>query len=137
MKWGILATGTIAGKFAKTVVQMGSDDEIIVAVGSRDMKKAQEFADTYGIKKAYGSYEGLAADPDVEAVYIATPNNMHFSNAMLCLENGKHVLCEKPFTTNAGDAETLYSEADKRGLFIMEAFWIRFLPLYEKLLRVI
>ena len=137
MKWGILATGTIAAKFAKTVIRMGSDDEEIAAVGSRDMKKAQEFADTYGIKKAYGSYEELAADPDVEAVYIATPNNMHFSNAMLCLENGKHVLCEKPFTTNAGDAETLYREAGKSGLFIMEAFWVRFLPLYEKLLRII
>lgn len=62
---------------------------------------------------------------------------MNFSNAMLCLKNGKHVLCEKPFTTNVGEAETLYSEADKRGLFIIEAFWIRFLPLYEKLLGII
>lgn len=137
MKWGILATGTIASKFAKTVAQMCSDNEKIVAVGSRDLKKAQEFADTYGTKKAYESYEALATDPEVEAVYIATPNSMHFSNAMLCLRNGKHVLCEKPFTTNAGEAETLYREADKSGLFIMEAFWIRFLPLYEELLRVI
>ena len=137
MKWGILATGTIAAKFAKTVTQMCSDNEKIVAVGSRDVKKAREFANTYGIKKAYGSYEGLTEDKEVEAVYIATPNNMHFSNAMLCLKNGKHVLCEKPFTTNAGEAETLYNEADERGLFIMEAFWIRFLPLYEKLLYII
>lgn len=137
MKWGILATGTIAAKFAKTVAEMHSADEKIVAVGSRDVKKAQEFADTYCIKKAYGSYEELTADPEVEAVYIATPNSMHFSNAMLCLKNGKHVLCEKPFTTNAGEAESLYREADERGLFIMEAFWIRFLPLYEKLLRII
>lgn len=137
MKWGILATGTIAAKFAKTVIEMHSDDEMIVAVGSRDEKRAQEFADTYGIQKAYGSYGELAADTEVEAVYIATPNNMHFGNAMLCLENGKHVLCEKPFTTNASEAESLYSEADKRGLFIMEAFWIRFLPLYEKLLQIV
>lgn len=137
MKWGILATGTIAAKFAKTVAEMRSDGEKIVAVGSRDAKRAQEFADTYGIEKAYGSYEELAEDQEVEAVYIATPNSMHFSNAMLCLKNGMHVLCEKPFTTNAGEAERLYSEADERGLFIMEAFWIRFLPLYEKLLRII
>ena len=137
MKWGILATGTIAEKFAKTVAQMCSDDEKVVAVGSRDAKRAQEFADTNGIKKAYGTYEELAADPEVEAVYIATPNNMHFGNAMLCLENGKHVLCEKPFTTNADEAERLYREADERGLFIMEAFWIRFLPLYKKLLPMI
>ena len=137
MKWGILATGTIAAKFAKTVAEMRSGDEKVVAVGSRDAKRAQEFADTHGIEKAYGSYEELAADPEVEAVYIATPNSMHFSNAMLCLKNGKHVLCEKPFTTNAGESESLYREADERGLFIMEAFWIRFLPLYEKLLRII
>ena len=137
MKWGIMATGTIAAKFAKTVAEMSSDGEKIVAVGSRDIKKAQEFADKYGIKKSYGTYEELTADPEVEAVYIATPNSMHFSNAMLCLKNGKHVLCEKPFTTNAGEAEGLYSEADERGLFIMEAFWIRFLPLYEKLLHII
>lgn len=96
MKWGILATGTIAAKFVKTVAEMRSSDETTVAVGSRDAKRAQEFAGTYGIEKAYGSYEELAADPEVEAVYIATPNNMHFSNAMLCLKNGKHVLCEKP-----------------------------------------
>ena len=137
MKWGILATGTIAAKFAKTVAQMCSDNEKIVAVGSRDEKRAQEFANTYGIEKAYGSYEELTADSEVEAVYIATPNSMHFRNAMLCLNTGKHVLCEKPFTINGDDAETLYNEADKRGLFIMEAFWIRFLPLYEKLLRMI
>ena len=137
MKWGILATGTIAAKFAKTVIAMCSDDEKIVAVGSRDEKRAREFADTYGINKSYGSYEELTTDPEVEAVYIATPNSMHYSNAMLCLKNGKHVLCEKPFTTNAKDAEALYSEADERGLFIMEAFWIRFLPLYEKLLQII
>ncbi len=137
MKWGIMATGTIAAKFAKTVEKMQSDDEKIVAVGSRDIKKAQEFADTYGIGKAYGSYEELVRAPEVEAVYIATPNSLHFDNTMLCLENGKHVLCEKPFTTNAKEAERLYSEADVRGLFVMEAFWIRFLPLYEKLLRFI
>ena len=137
MKWGILATGTIAAKFAKTVAAMCTDDEKIVAVGSRDEKRAREFADTYGINKAYGSYEELAADPEVEAVYIATPNSLHFGNAMLCLQNGKHVLCEKPFTTNAKDAEALYSEADERERFIMEAFWIRFLPLHEKLLQII
>lgn len=136
MKWGIMATGTIAAKFAKTVAEMGSEGEVLTAVGSRDLQRAREFADTYGIKKAYGSYEELAEDTEIEAVYIATPNNMHFDNAMLCLEGGKHILCEKPFTTNADDAEALYREADKRGLFIMEAFWIRFLPLYERLLRM-
>ncbi len=137
MKWGIMATGTIAAKFAKTVALMNSAEEAVVAVGSRDEKRAKAFADTYGIKKAYGSYEELVSDSEVEAVYIATPNSLHMENAMLCLENGKHVLCEKPFTTNAADAEFLYNEAEKRGLFIMEAFWIRFLPLYRELMDIV
>lgn len=74
------------------------------AVTPRNGQKAQKFADEHDIPKAYGSYEELAADPEVEAVYIATPNNLHYENALLCLNAGKHVLCEKPFTTNAGGA---------------------------------
>lgn len=104
MKWGILASGTIAAKFARTVNAMSGETEVLVAVGSRSAQKAQKFADEHDIPKAYGSYEELAADPEVEAVYIATPNNLHYENALLCLNAGKHVLCEKPFTTNAGGA---------------------------------
>ena len=137
MRWGIMATGNIAAKFARTVSAMKDAAETIVAVGSRDADKSAAFAREYGIAKAYGSYEELAADPQVEAVYIATPNNYHFENTMLCLKAGKHVLCEKPFTTNAGEAQRLYQEADARGLFVMEAFWIRFLPLFEKLKEII
>lgn len=127
MNWGIMATGTIAGKFAGTVNAMRSEGEHIAAVGSRDGARARAFADKYGIEKAYGSYEELTADPNVDAVYIATPNNLHLENTMLCLNAGKHVLCEKPFTTCAEDAEKLYHEADEKGLFVMEAFWTRFL----------
>lgn len=137
MKWGILASGTIAAKFAGTVNAMGAEGETLVAVGSRSAEKAQKFAAEHSIPKAYGSYEELAADPDVEAIYIATPNNMHYENALLCLNAGKNVLCEKPFTTCATDAKNLYRIAEEKGLFIMEAFWIRFLPLYEKLLEII
>lgn len=137
MNWGIMATGTIAGKFAVTVNAMRSEGERIAAVGSRDGVRAREFADKYGIEKAYGSYEELAADPNVDAVYIATPNNLHFENTMLCLNAGKHVLCEKPFTTCAEDAEKLYRAADEKGLFVMEAFWTRFLPLYDELLKIV
>ena len=104
MKWGILASGTIAAKFARTVNAMSGETEVLIAVGSRSAQKAQKFADEHDLPKAYGSYEELAADPEVEAVYIATPNNLHYENALLCLNAGKHVLCEKPFTTNAGDA---------------------------------
>lgn len=137
MNWGIIATGTIADKFARTIKAMESEGERLVAVGSRDKAKAEAFAAKYGIEKAYGTYEELAADKDVEAVYIATPNNMHFDNAMMCLAAGKHVLCEKPFTTSAKQAETLHRIAESKGLFVMEAFWIRFLPLYDELLNMI
>ena len=137
MKWGVLATGTIAAKFANTINAMAAEGETLAAVGSRDIGKAKAFAEAHGVARAYGSYEELAADGEVDAVYIATPNNLHAENMRLCLNAGKHVLCEKPFTTNADEAEALYRLAEEKGLFVMEAFWIRFLPLYEKLLRLI
>lgn len=137
MNWGIIATGTIAAKFAKTVNAMSTEGERLVAVGSRDKERAQKFAEEFKIEKAYGTYEELAADPDVDAVYIATPNNMHSDNTMMCLAAGKHVLCEKPFTTSAKYAEMLHRIANSKGLFVMEGFWIRFLPLYEELLKII
>ena len=104
MKWGILATGTIAKKFASTVEQMGAEGEQLVAVGSRHLESARAFAQQYGIPRCYDSYEALAADPEVEAIYIATPNTLHYENCKLCLEQGKHVLCEKPFTISPEQA---------------------------------
>ncbi|MBQ8094123.1 MAG: Gfo/Idh/MocA family oxidoreductase [Clostridia bacterium] len=137
MKWGIMATGTIAAKFAGTIPEMKCGEEQIVAVASRNREKAAQFASEHGIPKAYGSYEEMVKDPEVEAVYIATPNNLHYENTLLCLNHGKHILCEKPFTTRADDAKTLYRLGDEKGLFVMEAFWIRFLPLYRQLLSII
>lgn len=137
MRWGILATGTIAEKFARTIRAMEPEGELLAAVGSRSIESAERFARDFGVERAYGSYEALAADPQIDAVYIATPNNLHFANASLCLNSGKHVLCEKPFTTNADDAAALYRLAEEKGLFAMEAFWTRFLPIYDELLRMI
>ena len=137
MKWGILATGKIAKNFAGTVAAMNSPEECIVAVGSRTLESAQAFAGTYAIPACYGSYEELAADPDVEAVYVATPNHLHYENCLLCLHAGKHVLCEKPLTTDAKKAEELYRLAEEKHLFLMEAFWIRFLPLYDRLRKLL
>lgn len=137
MKWGILATGNIAKKFAETVARMGQEGEEIAAVGSRSREHARIFAEQYGIPHAHGSYEALAEDPMVEAVYVATPNSLHYENCRLCLEHGKHVLCEKPFTINQRQAEELNQIAEERGLFLMEAFWIRFLPLYTRLPELI
>lgn len=128
MRWGILATGSIANKFARTLQGMKEEGEILEAVASRNLKKAEAFAEEYGAAKAYDSYEKMAMDPQVEAIYIATPNSMHFENTKMCLEHGKHVLCEKPFTIKKEEAEMLYALAQEKGLFLMEAFWIRFLP---------
>ena len=92
MKWGILATGNIAGKFAQTVGKMEKEEQI-VAVGSRSLERGKEFAEKYGISTYYASYEELLADRQVEAVYVATPNRLHFEDCKKCLEAGKHVLC--------------------------------------------
>lgn len=136
MKWGILATGNIAAKFATTVNLM-EDEQSLAACASRTMERAKEFADRFGIAKAYDSYEAMVQDAEVEAVYIATPNNMHYDNCRMCLEAGKHVLCEKPFTINRREAEELFSLAEEKGLFIMEAFWIRFLPALQELKKLL
>lgn len=137
MKWGICATGTIARKFASTILEMEKEGQQLVSVGSRSAQNADAFAASYGIPRAYGSYEELLADPDTEAVYIATPNSLHYENTRAALEAGKHVLCEKPFTLTAAQAEELYALAQSKGLFLMEALWIRFLPLYEKLQKLL
>lgn len=137
MKWGIIATGTIAKKFASTVEQMGAEGEQLVAVGSRHIESAQAFAQQYGIPHFYNSYDALASDPEVEAVYVATPNTLHYENCRLCLEHGKHVLYEKPFTITPEQAQELYSLAEEKHLFIMEAFWIWMLPLYDRLREIL
>jgi len=137
MKWGILATGTIAKKFAGTITQMSAEGEILAAVGSRSAQGAQAFASQFGIPKAYASYEQLAADPETEIIYVATPNSMHYENCRLCLAHGKHVLCEKPFTIHPDQARELYALAEEKHLFIMEALWTRLLPVYRKLHELI
>ena len=133
MKWGILATGNIAKKFASTINQMSKENEQLVAVGSRNIESAKAFAKEHDIPRYYDSYEALVKDQDVEAVYVATPNTLHYENCRLCLEHGKHVLCEKPFTINDKQAQELYRLARDRHLFIMEGLWIWFLPLYDRL----
>ena len=136
MRWGILATGNIAAKFADTVNRM-EEEQVLTACASRSLAKAEEFAERFGIPKAYDSYEAMVNDPEVEAVYIATPNNLHYDNCCMCLEAGKHVLCEKPFTTSRGEGEELFALAEEKGLFLMEAFWIRFLPALQKMQQLI
>ncbi|MEV4599526.1 Gfo/Idh/MocA family oxidoreductase [Amycolatopsis sp. NPDC049253] len=126
LRWGIMGTGGIAGAFAEDLKL--TDSGVVAAVGSRSKETADAFADRLGIPTRHGSYEALAADPDVDVVYVATPHPMHHDNAMLALSAGKPVLVEKPFTMNADEARSLVSFARERGLFLMEAMWTRFLP---------
>lgn len=126
-RWGILAPGTIAHKFAAGVQAL--PDAELAAVGSRTLDKAKEFAGRYKIPRAYGSYAELAADPEVDAIYIASPNQLHMEHTLLCLEHGRPVLCEKPFAGNVTQAEAMIGCARSHRLFLMEAMWTRFLPI--------
>ena len=125
MKWGILATGWIADCFVRDLQLHG---HTVSAVGSRSAESAERFAAKFGIARAYGSYEALVADPEIDAIYVATPHPLHADNAILALEHGKHVLIEKPFTLNATEAAAVIALAEEKGLVVMEAMWTRFLP---------
>jgi predicted dehydrogenase len=125
-RWGILATGNIAASMAEAL--NGITDAELLAVASRSHESANRFGKQWNVPRRYGSYEALAADPDVEIVYIATPHNLHFDNMRMCLNAGKHVLCEKPLTLNAHEAAVCVNLAREKGLFLMEAVWMRFFP---------
>ena len=126
IKWGILGTGWIAGKFTQDLVHARNGE--CLAVGSRTLDSAKKFADQHDIPRAYGSYEELANDPEVDAIYVATPHPFHKDSVMTCLRAGKAVLCEKPFTVNSSELEELVSYAKEHKLFLMEGMWTRFLP---------
>ncbi|MCL2378693.1 MAG: Gfo/Idh/MocA family oxidoreductase [Defluviitaleaceae bacterium] len=136
LRWGILSTGTIAKKFAQALNAM-QGEAVFQGIASRDPAKAQDFATQYKANAAFGSYAEMAAAKEIDAIYIATPNKFHYENAMLCLEGGKHVLCEKPFTTNAQDARKLYAAAKAKNLLIMDGLWTIHLPMYKKIRQLI
>ena len=130
MKFAILGCGHIATKMAKAVKALekrGMGVECY-AVASRSLDKAQKFANEYGFGRAYGSYEELAQDPDVDLIYIATPHSEHYNNILLCLEYNKNLLVEKAFTANALLASEVIALAEEKGVFMSEAMWTRFLP---------
>ena len=135
INWGILATGKIAETLAKSMKFLEDDKENnmeLLAVASRSLDKAEDFAKRHGIKRAYGSYEELVADPDIDVVYIATPMSCHFENTKLCLNAGKHVLCEKSVTLKADEFKELMDLAKEKGLFLMEAMWTKCQPAFNK-----
>jgi predicted dehydrogenase len=135
VRWGIAATGGIATKFARAMPAVVGGKA--VAVASRSKERAMRFAAEFEIGHAYGSYEALAADPEVDAVYIGTPHSRHAADCILYLEAGKHVLCEKPFTLNTAQARHVIEVAKRNNRFVMEALWSRFLPSYEALSRIL
>lgn len=132
--WGILSTGWIADRFTTDLQDAGLR---VAAVGSRTTERARAFAHQHGIPAAHGSWEALAADPSVDVVYVATPHSSHADAARVALEHGKHVLIEKPFTLNAGEAERLLTLAADRGLIALEAMWTRWLPHMIEVRRII
>jgi predicted dehydrogenase len=135
VRCGIAGPGAIAVGFANGLQLL--DDADLVAVGSRSIDRAQDFAARYAIPAAYGSYDDLAGDPNVEAVYVATPQSCHEADTLRFLEAGKHVLCEKPFALNEAQGRRMVEAARSRGLFLMEAMWSRFLPPYRELARLL
>ncbi|MCR5831612.1 MAG: Gfo/Idh/MocA family oxidoreductase [Lachnospiraceae bacterium] len=135
MNISILGAGNIAGIMATTLQPL--KDVTCYAVAARDYDRAQVFADKYGFKKAYGSYKDMLEDPEVELVYIATPHSHHYEHIRLCLNHGKHVLCEKAFTANARQAEEVLRLAESKGLLLTEAMWIRYMPMASKIVEVV
>jgi predicted dehydrogenase len=136
VKWGILGCGRIARKFAADLSFAGNAQ--LVSVASRDIENARSFAKEFNAGKAYGSYEELVKDEQVDVIYIATPHSHHYKNTLLCLNNNKAVLCEKAFAVNSRQASEMIDLARSRKVFLMEALWTKFLPpqqMMEKLVR--
>ncbi|MEO6144421.1 MAG: Gfo/Idh/MocA family oxidoreductase, partial [Dermatophilaceae bacterium] len=121
LRWGIIAPGGIANKFAEAV--HGFTAGRVVAVGSRDGGRAQEFAQRHGIPRSYAGYEQLVRDDEVEAVYVASPHSAHRDHALLAIAAGKHVLIEKALARNSTEVEEIFAAAERAGVFVMEAMW--------------
>ena len=131
VRFGILGAGHIASKMAKTInmiVNSGYTDVKLVAVASRSTDKSEAFAKEHGVAKAYGSYQDMLADQEVDLVYVATPHSHHYRHCMMCLEAGKHVLCEKAFTVNSAQAQAVFDYARSKNLYVGEAMWTRYMP---------
>ena len=134
LRWGFIGNGWIAKVLAEDFKIAGLK---IQAIGARNQAKADEFADTYGIPNRHDSYEKLVNDPEVDIVYVATPHPFHVRDAVLALNSGKHVLCEKPFTINEKEAVQIKEAANRNNRFVMEAMWARFLPGQNELQKII
>jgi len=133
VRWGIIGTGRITHQFVQDFEYVANGE--VMAVASRAQDSADRFAAQYGIERAYGTYGQLLEDPDVDAVYIATPHTLHYQNTMDAIQARKHVLCEKPFTVSVRESRNLFHLAEQSSVFVMEAMWTYFLPAIRKALE--
>jgi len=134
-KWGILTAGKMSAKFTRALRLL--DNAELYAVAARDSERAKHFADEFGFKIFYSGYEELASDPEVDIIYIASPHSHHFEHTMLCLKYRKAVLCEKAFSLNSREVQCMIDESRKKGVFLMEALWPPFQPIYRKTREVL
>jgi predicted dehydrogenase len=134
-KWGILAPGKMSAKFTKGLQLLENVE--LYAVGSRDIQRAKQFAEEFGFQKSYGSYAELAEDKEVDIIYIASPHSHHYEHTMLCLKNKKAVICEKAFAMNSNEVEGMIAEASRQKVFLMEALWPPFQPMYIKTKKIL
>jgi predicted dehydrogenase len=135
IQWGVIGPGAIARKFAAALATVEGAE--LAAVASRTQSSADAFGEEFGIERRYVGYDLITADPDIDIVYIATPHPFHAAHAELCIDAGKPVLCEKPFTVNADQAREVISYAREEGVFVMEAMWTRFFPAMSHLRKVL
>jgi predicted dehydrogenase len=129
IRWGILGAGKIANKFASDLRWV--EDAELRAIGSQDKLKGEQFAKTHNIPIVYNSYDALVSSNEVDVIYVATPHGFHHKHVMLCLEHGKAVLCEKAFALNSKQVSEMVELATSKKIFLMEAFWTKFIPQYE------
>jgi predicted dehydrogenase len=137
VRWGIVGTGRMARTMADEIERLGDRGHALAAVASRRIGNAREFAGTRNACAAYDSVHALVADPAIDAVYIATPPSEHAAAMLHCIAANKAVLCEKPFALDAGEAKRVAAEAERCGVFVMEAMWTRFLPAIERVREVL
>lgn len=134
LNWAILGPGTIAKDFAKSIEEVNGS---IYAVGSRSVEKAKKFAEGYNVENVYGSYDDMLNDEKIDVVYISTPHCNHYEYIIKCLQNNKHVLCEKAITVNGDELREVVKLAEEKNLIVMEAMTLFHMPLYKKLTQAI
>jgi len=135
LRWGILSAGKISHDFCVGTAVLPKDEHKVIAVAARNLDSAKAFAKTHEIPNAYGSYEELVKNPEIDVVYVGSVNPQHLSLVKLALNNGKHVLCEKPLGINVKETKEMLDLAKSKNLFLMEAIWSRFFPAYQELRR--